>query len=175
MGASFKRYDDRQFCNGHRSVTMGMPIGYLLSGNYSKEGNVRDLIEGRNEVGHTFLSGVATDESADDSLTAEGIEALAKTMAYALEQKLVMPQNFFGIGGMKIFRDLIYIMGGLMKADHKFYKKNRFYNFPQKQFGMRIMSKSLGLLMSMASAKKTSSGKMNHYILSRYRHAIAKK
>ena len=25
MGAAFKLYDDRQFCNGHRTVTMGMP------------------------------------------------------------------------------------------------------------------------------------------------------
>lgn len=35
MGAVFKMYDDRQFCNGHRTVTMGMPMGYLVSGNYA--------------------------------------------------------------------------------------------------------------------------------------------
>lgn len=29
MGARFKMYDDRNFCNGHRTVTVGMPIGYL--------------------------------------------------------------------------------------------------------------------------------------------------
>ncbi|MBP0963436.1 MAG: NAD(P)H-dependent oxidoreductase, partial [Oscillospiraceae bacterium] len=34
MGARFKMYDDRQFCNGHRTVTMGMPMGYLVSGDY---------------------------------------------------------------------------------------------------------------------------------------------
>ena len=34
MGSRFKLYDDRQFCNGHRTVTMGMPMGYLISGNY---------------------------------------------------------------------------------------------------------------------------------------------
>ena len=36
--------------------------------------------------------------------------------------KLSRPANFYGVGGMKIFRDLIYVMQGLMKADHKFYK-----------------------------------------------------
>ena len=35
MGARFKMYDDRNFCNGHRTVTVGMPIGYLVSGPYS--------------------------------------------------------------------------------------------------------------------------------------------
>ena len=32
MGHLFKCYDDRQFCNGHRTVTMGRPVGYLVSG-----------------------------------------------------------------------------------------------------------------------------------------------
>ena len=41
MGATFKLYDDRQFCNGHRTVTMGMPMGYLISGNYSEENNLQ--------------------------------------------------------------------------------------------------------------------------------------
>lgn len=63
MGASFKLYDDRQFCNGHRTVTMGMPMGYLISGNYSKEFNVQTIVEARAQVGGNFLAGVATDET----------------------------------------------------------------------------------------------------------------
>ena len=34
MGSRFKMYDDRQFCNGHRTVTMGTPFGYLVEGDY---------------------------------------------------------------------------------------------------------------------------------------------
>lgn len=45
MGARFKMYDDRQICNGHRTVTMGAPTGYLISGAYSKEENVRTIVE----------------------------------------------------------------------------------------------------------------------------------
>lgn len=58
MGALFKMYDDRQFCNGHRTVTMGMPMGYLISGNYSMESNLRMVIEGRAQVGGNYLAGV---------------------------------------------------------------------------------------------------------------------
>ena len=32
---------------------------------------------------------------------------------------------------MKIFRDLIWMMRGLMKADHEFYKAHGMYDFPQ--------------------------------------------
>lgn len=122
MGASFKRYDDRQFCNGHRTVTMGMPMGYLISGDYASEENLRLIIEGRCQVGQNFLAGCATD--------AEGIAKLSARLAYALETGYAPPQNFLGVGGMKIFRDLIYQMRGLMKADHKFYKQHGIYDFP---------------------------------------------
>ena len=62
MGSLFKTYDDRQFCNGHRTVTIGMPVGYLIRGNLTREENVRTIIEGRANVGNNILSGVATDE-----------------------------------------------------------------------------------------------------------------
>ena len=80
MGALFKLYDDRQFCNGHRTVTMGMPMGYLVSGNYSEEFNLQMIIEGRAEVGGNFLAGVATDEQ--DPNTA--IDSMAATLAACL-------------------------------------------------------------------------------------------
>ena len=51
MGSRFKMYDDRQFCNGHRTVTIGMPVGYLISGNYSRETNLQMILEGRAQVG----------------------------------------------------------------------------------------------------------------------------
>ena len=49
--SSFKCFDDRQFCNGHRTVTHGTPIAYLISGDYRYESNLRMIIEGRSEVG----------------------------------------------------------------------------------------------------------------------------
>ncbi len=47
---------------------------------------------------------------------------------------------------MKIFRDLIWIMQGMMKADHKFYKEHGFYDFPQKQKGTILKMKLVGML-----------------------------
>ncbi len=131
MGSRFKMYDDRQFCNGHRTVTMGMPVGYIVNGCYSSEENLRMVVEGKCEVGGNFLAGIATNENNTD----EQIDRLAKTLTYALENKLTQPANFLGVGGMKIFRDLIYQMQGLMKADHKFFKEHGQYDFPQNKKG----------------------------------------
>ena len=43
--SSFKCYDDRQFCNGHRTVTQGIPVAYLISGDYQYEANLRTIVE----------------------------------------------------------------------------------------------------------------------------------
>ena len=100
MGSRLKMYDDRQFCNGHRTVTMGVPVGYLISGNYSEEEILRMILEGRAQV-----------------------------------------------GGMKFFRNLIYQMQGMMKADYKFFKKHGQFDFPQKKKGTIVGMYLVGAML----------------------------
>jgi multimeric flavodoxin WrbA len=170
MGASFKLYDDRQFCNGHRTVTMGMPMAYIVSGNYSEEFNLQMIIEGRAQVGSNFLAGVATDETDPDT----EIDMLSKNLCYALENKYVPPQNFYGIGGMKIFRDLIWLMQGFMKADHKFYKKHGQYDFPQKKRGTMIAMYLVGALMNNPKIKAKAGNLMSEGMLMPYKKLLEK-
>ncbi len=170
MGARFKLYDDRQFCNGHRTVTMGMPFGYLVSGDYSREFNLQMIIEGRAQVGGNFLAGVATDELDPD----RQIDDLAKNLNYALANSYVPPQNFYGIGGMKIFRDLIWQMQGMMKADHKFYKKHGQYDFPQKQWPRMLAMYLVGGMIANPKIKKKMGNAMNEGMLMPYKKILDK-
>ena len=171
MGSLFKIYDDRQFCNGHRTVTMGMPMGYLISGNYSQEANLQMIIEGRCQVGGNFLAGIATDESDPN----RELDKLAETLTYALKNHYVEPQNFYGVGGMKIFRDLIYLMRGMMKADHRFYKEHGQYDFPQKKKGTIIKMYLVGALLSSPKMKAKMGNKINEGMIGPYRKAINNK
>ena len=157
MGCRFKLYDDRQFCNGHRTVTMGKPVGYLVDGPLDREPNLRLLMEARAQVGGNFLAGIATDQKAPEA----EIDRLAETLAYAIENDLQQPKNFFGVGGLKIFRDLIYEMQGLMRADHKFYRAHGFYDdFPQKH-RVRIAAMYLvGAMMKSQRLQKKLGGRM---------------
>ena len=166
--SSFKCFDDRQFCNGHRTVTHGTPIAYLVSGDYQYEPNLRMILEGRAEVGGNYLCGVATDEGD----TAQEIRQLAENLAFAMDKKLTRPANFYGVGGMKIFRDLIYVMQGLMKADHKFYKQQGIYDFPQKQKKRILQMKLVGALLAVPSIQKQAKGKMTEAIVGPYRKVI---
>ncbi len=166
MGARFKLYDDRQFCNGHRTVTMGMPMGYLVAGDLEKEENLRTIMEARCDVGHNFLAGIATD--------AEGISKMADRMAYALETGYTPPQSFYGVGGMKIFRDLIYLMRGIMVADHKFYKKHGIYDFPQKKKGTLIAMLLVGKMMNNKKLRAKMGHKITEGMIAPYKKVLDK-
>ena len=166
--SSFKCFDDRQFCNGHRTVTHGTPVAYLISGDYRYESNLRMIVEGRSEVGGNYLCGVATDEQN----TTENIRSLAENLTFAMKKKLTRPANFYGVGGMKIFRDLIYVMQGLMKADHKFYQQHGIYDFPQKQKKRILQMKLVGSLVAIPSVQKKMKGQMNQYIIRPYQKVV---
>ncbi len=165
MGYHFKRYQDRNFCNGHRTTTMGKPIGFLVSGALSGEDNLKTYLNAYAQVGHNYLSYIASDEYDPKA----EVEHLAQMTEYALTSGIHLPQNFLGLGGHKVFRDLIYEMRGMMRADHKFYKKKGFYDdFPQRRWKKSLFMKLIGFMMK--SPKMMN--KMNDYIILPYEKVL---
>ncbi|MCM1210083.1 MAG: NAD(P)H-dependent oxidoreductase [Blautia sp.] len=169
MGPLFKVYDDRQFCNGHRSVTMGKPTAYLIDGEFSQEENLRVILEGRSQVGGNFLASIATNEGVG----ADSPRVCADKLAYALIHRIKVNDNFYGVGGRKIFRDLVFEMQGMMYADHKFYQRNRLYDFPQKKIGTILLMKLVGFLLRRPETKAQVQAKMTEGMLMPYEKIIS--
>lgn len=175
MGSRFKIYDDRQFCNGHRTVTMGAPTGYIINGNYIVEQNLQMVLEGRANVGGNYLCGIATnDESHNPIHRTMSVSELTDRLSYALTHAYQQPANFLGIGGMKIFRDLIYLMRGMMRADHQFFKSHQQYDFPQKQWRTSLKMYLVGWLMNNKKIKSHMGDQMNKGMMQPYKKAINK-
>ncbi len=170
MGSRFKLYDDRQFCNGHRTVTMGKPVGYLVDGHLSAEPNLRQLMEARAQVGGNYLTRIACNEADID----REIDSLAAELEYAVRNGYQQPANFYGVGGMKIFRDLIYTMQGMMKEDHRFYREHGFYDFPQKRKGMILGMYLVGAMMNNEKLNKKIGANMTKGMLMPYQRVIEK-
>ena len=170
MGYRFKLYDDRQFCNGHRTVTMGKPVGYLVDGPLSEEENLRTLIEARAQVGGNFLAGVVSDETDPDRET----DRMVRTLVYAVRNRYNPPKNFYGIGGLKIFRDLIFEMQGLMKEDHRFYKEHGFYDFPQRRKGRIAGMYLVSAMMNNEKIRKKIGISMTDGMMMSYNKVIEK-
>lgn len=168
MGSAFKLYDDRQFCNGHRMMTIGMPVGYIVKGSLKDEPNLQMLMEARAEVGRNILCRIVSDDSAPGDM-----ERLASELAFALDRKVRLPQNFYGVGGTRIFRDLIWLMRGLMKADHRFYKSHGIYDdFPQRHIGKMLQIKLIGLLFNNRAIRRRMGGKLNEGMVQPYRRTV---
>ena len=168
MPSSFKLFDDRQFCNGHRTVTTGKPAGYIICGDIENEHNLKTVIEARSEVGGNFLCGIA----ADTGDTAKNISELALTMDTALKKGWSRPMNFYGTGGTKIFRDLIFMMRGIMREDHRFYKKHGIYDFPHKQRGKILLMQLAGAMLRNPSVKKKMGGKLSGFMTMPYKKVL---
>lgn len=166
MGYRFKLFDDRQFCNGHRTVTMGKPVGYLVDGNLDAEPNLRLVMEARAQAGGNFPAGIAT--------TAAQAGVVASKLAYAVESGYVPPMDFYGVGGLIIFRDLIYQMQGLMREDHRFYKAHGFYDFPQKKKGRIAGMYAVGALMQNEKLMKKAGINMSDGMTMPYEKVIEK-
>lgn len=175
MGSIFKTYDDRQFCNGHRTVTMGCPTAYIVNGNYHNEYNLQMVIEGRANVGGNYLCGVAVNDGSVDPIhRVTNISDLAARLNYALFNNYQQPANFFGVGGMTIFRDLIFLMRGMMRADHKFFKSHGQYNFPQKKWTMSLKMYLVGWLMHNKKLQAKAGGKMTEGMMKPYKKILDK-
>ena len=170
MGSRFKMFDDRQFCNGHRTVTMGKPVGYLVEGDLANEPNLITLMEARAQVGGNFLAGIAV--SGVDM--GREVNQLALRICYAADHAYNPPKNFYGVGGLKIFRDLIYQMQGMMKEDHRFYKEHGFYDFPQKRKGTILGMYLVGAMMTNKKIRRKLGNKMTEGMLMPYKKILEK-
>ncbi|MBO4515443.1 MAG: flavodoxin family protein, partial [Lachnospiraceae bacterium] len=175
MGYRFKLFDDRQFCNGHRTVTMGKPVGYLICGELDKEPNLRMVIEARAQVGGNYLTGIVTQDGkkSGEELSRE-TERLSKELGYCIRRRFNQPANFYGVGGMKIFRDLIWQMQGMMREDHRFYKEHGFYDFPQKKVGTILGMYLVGFMLNNEKLRSKIGGNMTKGMLLPYQNAIEK-
>lgn len=102
----------------------------------------------------------------------EAIDKMVASLEYALTHKNTQPQNFYGVGGMKIFRDLIYQMQGMMKADYKFFKAHGQFDFPQNKKGTILAMYLVGAMLSNKKLKAKIGNNMNAGMVMPYRKVI---
>ena len=114
------------------------------------------------------MTGIASDQHDPN----REIDQLAHRLVYAIRHKYTPPKNFYGVGGLKIFRDLIFEMQGMMREDHRFYKKHGFYDFPQKKRGRIAGMYLVGALMGNEKLMKKSKISMTEGMLMPYRKVI---
>ncbi len=154
LSARWKMLLDRWFFNGHCPRLQGRKAGALISGPMRQNANLRQILEGRFEIWKLFNAGIVTDEYKDPQEITALIEKLAHDLIWAAENDAEMPATFLGVGGRKIFRDLVYKMRFIFHADDKFYKEHGHYDFPQKELGLRVVNTVFPPLLKIPAVRK---------------------
>jgi multimeric flavodoxin WrbA len=143
LSSKWKTFYDRAFFWNHTPSLVGKQIGYIISGPLSQLPNLVQYLEAssfaRQDSNH---ADIITDESADSIEIDNLLQSFAERLIRYSEKGYIKPKNFLGVGGHKIFRDDIWgRLRMIWQADHRYFKENGKYDFPHKDYGLRIASK----------------------------------
>jgi len=141
LSSRWKLFFDRSFFNTHQPMLTGTQFGFIISGPLRQLPNVKEIFKAYVEWQQGNLVDFITDEYEESSKIDDLLQNLASRLVKFSDKKYIKPATFRGIGGMKVFRDDIWgKLRFVFQADHKFYKKHRLYDFPQKDYKVRILN-----------------------------------
>ena len=154
FSSRWKMFYDRQFYNGHRPITHGKQMGYIISGPLDKVPNLREIMHAMAEVGKMNCTGVVTDEINDDQQIVSLLGALSKNMIWNDKEGYKKPWSYLGKGGHLIFRDLVYASRSFLKADYEYYKKEGLLDYPQSDFKKEAETTLFSLMMAIPQVRE---------------------
>lgn len=155
LSSRWKLYFDRSFFNNHVPVMAGKQIGFIIAGPLGQLPNLRQALEGFFEAQQANIVDFITDECGDSAEIDALLLNLAGQLIRSANDDYAKPAGFLGVGSKKILRDDIY--GRLrfpFRADHDFYKANGLYDFPQKDYKVRITNSIMTLLSKIPPIRK---------------------
>ena len=173
LSSRWKLFLDRSFFNTHSPSLTGKQIGFIISGPLSQILNLRQTLEAWMEFQQSNTVGFITDEFGDSEKINCLLQSFAEDIIWFSNNNYIKPRTFLGIGGMKIFRDAIWgKMRLVFQADHRFYKKHGFYDFPQKDFKSRLMNAFMIPITKIPAVRKKFPKVMNTMVGKRFKKII---
>ncbi len=151
LSANWKMFFDRSFYNNHVPVLGGKQIGFIFSGSLSLNMNLQEIMEAQFEISQSNAVGFITDECHDSETIDRMINDYAKRIVELSISGYIKPPTFRSVAGGKIFRDEVYArMRFPFIADYKYYKRNKLFDFPQKNYKTRFIGR---VMMTLANLK----------------------
>jgi hypothetical protein len=135
----WREFFDRSFFNTHTPSLVGKQVAFLLSGPLSLLPELRETYEAWIEIQRSSLVAFVSDEAESSEVLDTTLAQLAGRLVRLSEAGYIRPRTFLGIAGMKIFRDDIWShLRVVFRADHKAYKRQGIYDFPQRRILQRM-------------------------------------
>ena len=176
LSSKWKTFYDRAFFWNHTPSLVGKQIGYIISGPLSQIPNLAQYLEAssiaRQDSNHVDI---ITDESEDSFEIDNVLENFAERLVRFSERNYIKPKNFLGVGGHKIFRDDIWgRLRMIWQSDHRYFKEHGKYDFPQKDYGVRIATAIMMLLTKIPTFRRKFYSNLRDMPIKRMRRLIDK-
>ena len=155
LSSRWKLFFDRSFYNNHVPIMRDKQIGFILSGPLSQIPHLSQALEGFYECQQANIVDFMTDETGDSTEIDFQLNALAKRLIQFSIDGYIRPASFLGLGGRKIIRDDIFGRFRFpFRADHAFFKRKGMYDYPQKNYQVRLRNTAMLLLCQMPFFRK---------------------
>ena len=147
LSSLWKCFFDRSFFNGHIPVIRDKQIGFVICGPFHQINNLREIFEAYVGMQHSNLVGFVSDDMGSSAEINSALQNIASNAVMYSKLGYIKPQMFYQVAGTKLFRDVVWSrLRPVFHADHKYYKKHGFYNFPQKNYKWRMINNIIVLL-----------------------------
>ncbi len=144
LSSLWKCFFDRSFFNGHIPVLKDKQIGFIITGSFNQLSNLREILEAYVDMQHANLVGFVSDDMGDSQEINQALQGMAASAVMYSKIGYIQPLKFYGVAGAKLFRDAVFgKLRVVFQADHKYYKNNGFYDFPNKNYKWRMINSTI--------------------------------
>jgi len=173
ISSRWRMYFDRSFFNTHAPSLADKQFAFLVSGPLSQGPHLREFFESYARMQQSNPVDVISDEVEDSTTLDAQITSLAVRLATCARSGYAAPHTFPAVGGRKIFRDDIFgPLRFVFQADHRYYRKHGFYDFPQKALGRRLLNPLISLLFRVPGIRRRFDAMVKTKMVEPYRKAL---
>jgi len=156
LSSKWKTFYDRAYFWNHTPSLAGKQLGYIISGSLRQNPNLIQILEAsstaRQYANHVDI---ITDEGENSAEIDALLQSFAQRLVSFAEKGYIRPQNFLGVGGHKVFRDDIWgRLRPLWQADYRYFQKHGLFDFPHKDYKIRMLTPILMLLTRIPAIRK---------------------
>jgi multimeric flavodoxin WrbA len=175
LSSLWKCFFDRSFFNGHIPVLEGKQIGFVIAGSFNQLSNLREILEAYVDTQHANLVGFVSDDMGGSPEINDALQSMAASAVMYSKRGYLQPQKFYGVAGTKLFRDAVFgRLRVVFQADHKYYKKHGFYDFPQKKYKWRLINSAIVSLTKIPFLRREFVRRMKAEMIKPFGRVLAK-
>ncbi|MBP7462087.1 MAG: NAD(P)H-dependent oxidoreductase [Candidatus Delongbacteria bacterium] len=175
LSSAFKKFFDRSFVFNHAPIYREKQLAWLVSGPLAQIPNLRQIMEIYPGFSHGNLAGIVSDEVGSSQELDALIDTLAARCISLARDKIILPQDFLGIGGMKVFRDSIWgELRMVFQQDYRLYRRLKLFDFPQKKIFNRTVVPLVSLMLKIPFVRRAFQKKSKQGMIMAHAEVVKK-